>query len=62
MKPIYLNTKTSQGVETIDEFTIEPQQSNKDFKKYIDKMINEYSIAGINVYKSSRCTKDWSSK
>ena len=62
MKPIYINTKTSQGVETIDEFNIEPQQSNKEFKKYINKMINEYNIAGINVYKSSRCTKDWSSR
>jgi hypothetical protein len=62
MKPIYLNTKTNKDTETIDEFTIEPQQSNKDFKKYINQMINEYNTAGINVYKSSRCTKDWSSK
>jgi len=62
MKPIYFNTKTSQGVETIDEFTIESQQTHKEFKKYVNQMINEYTTAGINVYKSSRCTKDWKNK
>jgi hypothetical protein len=62
MKTIYLNMRTSQGVETIDEFTIEEGQSPKEFRKYVNEMVKEYSIAGMNTYKSSRCTKDWKQK
>lgn len=62
MKTIYLNIRTSQGVETVDEFTPEAGQSIRDFKKYVSNMINEYRTAGMNVYRSSRCTRDWSNK
>jgi hypothetical protein len=54
--------KTAQGVETVDEFTRELNQSPKEFRAYVSKMINEYHIAGMNVYKSSRPTKDWANK
>jgi hypothetical protein len=59
MKPIYLNMRTSQGVETVDEFTREAGQSPIEFRQYVNKMVKEYHMAGMNVYKSSRCTKDW---
>lgn len=61
MKPetIYLNMRTSQGVETVDEFTQEPNQNWREFRKYVRQMVNEYKMAGMNVYRSSRCTKDW---
>lgn len=59
MTTIFFNMRTSQGVETVDEFTPENGQSNKDFRKYINDMQREYSIAGMNVYKSSRCTDEW---
>lgn len=61
MKPetIYLNMRTSQGVETVDEFTQQPDQNWREFRKYVHKMVNEYQMAGMNVYRSSRCTKDW---
>jgi len=62
METIYLNIRTSQGVETIDEFTREKSQSLKDFRKYVNEMVKEYNIAGMNVYKSSRCTNDWKQK
>lgn len=62
MKPIYLNMRSSQGVETVDEFTRETEQSPKDFRKYVNEMVREYQIAGTNVYKSSRSTKDWQNK
>ena len=54
--------RTSQGVETIDEFTKEQTQSPKEFRVYVSQMIKEYKIAGMNVYKSSRCTNDWKQK
>lgn len=60
--PIYLNMRTSQGVETVDEFTRGPEQSPKEFRKYVSQMITEYRLAGMNVYRSSRCTKEWKSK
>lgn len=62
METIYLNMRTSQGVETIDEFTREKNQSPKDFRKYVNDMVKEYNIAGMNAYKSSRCTNDWKQK
>lgn len=59
MKTIYLNIKTSQGTETVDEFTKEEGQTLSDFRKYVNKMVKEYQIAGMNVYKSQRKCKDW---
>jgi hypothetical protein len=62
METIYLNMRTSQGVETVDEFTREPNQSPKEFRLYVSQMCKEYQIAGMNVYKSSRYTNDWKQK
>lgn len=59
MKKIYLNLKSVYGVETVDEFQREPGQSPKLFNRYVNKMKEEYQIAGMNVYKSKRCTKIW---
>lgn len=62
METIFLNIRTSQGVETVDEFTREEGQSPKEFRLYVNQMYKEYQIAGMNVYKSSRCTNDWKNK
>ena len=62
MKPIYLNMKTSQGIETVDEFNKEQNQSTKEFKQYVNQMVSEYHLAGMNVYKSSRSTNNWKTK
>ena len=51
--------QTSQGVETVDEFSREEGQTPKEFRAYVSKMVQEYHLAGMNVYRSSRCTKDW---
>lgn len=59
---IYLNMKTNNVTETVDEFTKEPTQSNKEFRQYVSKMIDEYRLAGMAVYRSSRCTNDWKNK
>lgn len=62
LKPIYLNMKGSYGIETVDEFTREENQSPKEFRQYVSKMISEYHLAGMGVYRSSRCTNDWKQK
>ena len=58
---IYLNLRTSQGVETVDQFTRgeDAPQTPKEFRKYVNSMIKEYHLTGQNVYKSTRCTKEW---
>jgi len=62
METIYLNMRTSQGIETVDEFTQEAGQYWKDFRKYVREMVRNYQEAGMNVYRSSRCTKEWREK
>jgi len=58
-KVVYLNWKGKYGLETIDEFSPEPGQTWKDFNKYLSKMISEYSLCGMSVYRSSRACKNW---
>jgi len=62
MGTIFLNIKTNLGTETVDEFTREENQTLKEFKKYVNQIVNEYQIAGLNVYKSIRSTNDWKNK
>ena len=60
-KPLrfYLNCGSGKSRETIDEFTQEAGQSRTDFLKYVRSMIQEYHLAGMNVYRSIRKCKDW---
>jgi hypothetical protein len=62
MKTVFLNMKTSEGVETVDEFTREQNQNPIEFRKYVNQMVKEYHLTGMNVYKSSRSTKYWKQK
>ena len=64
MNTIYLNIRTSEGVETVDQFTKgeDAPQNAKEFRKYVNDMVKEYHISGQNVYKSSRSTKEWRQK
>lgn len=56
--------KTNQGVETVDEFTrgVDAPLNPKEFRTYVRSMIEEYRISEQNVYKSSRCTRNWKNK
>ena len=60
-KTIYLNMKTPQGIETIDEFTRGGRLPNdpREFRQYVRKMVAEYHSSGMPVYISGRSTKDW---
>ena len=59
---VYLNMKSPNGVETVDEFT-QGEEGNSEkfteFRQYINQMKNEYKRAGMNVYESSRPTDEW---
>lgn len=64
---VYLNMRSSYGVETVDEFSSEEFQEwnsksekpYKSFLAYVQEMISEYHLSSMNVYRSQRCTKDW---
>lgn len=58
----YLNMMTSNGVETVDEFERDNGQSIREYNRYVNEMVSEYRLAGMNVYKSTRPTKDWANK
>jgi len=55
----YFNIKTCYGVETIDELDRKDFASYREFRNESRRLLKEYHIAGINAYRSSRCTKDW---
>lgn len=59
----YLNTKTSYGIETIDQLNRDDFNQNyqgyKDFCNELRRLKNEYRLCGINVYSSQRSTNEW---
>ena len=55
----FLNMKTSQGRETVDEFGRKEGQSMREYLAYVREMVKEYQIAGMDVYRSSRCCANW---
>jgi len=59
---IYLNIKTSEGVETIDELNDKDFNSYKDYKMELKRLLNEYRTASnfySGIYTSQRCTNEW---
>lgn len=58
----YINLKTNYGVETVDQLDPKDFDTKKEFRIELNRLINEYHIAGMNVYRSSRCDKMWRDK
>ena len=60
----YFNIKTQHGVETVD--CIDQKdfigKSHKEFRQEVRRLYEEYHLAGINVYISSRACKDFYQK
>lgn len=54
---VYLNLKTAQGTETIDELNKKDFNSEKEFRQELKRLVNEYRIAGMQVYTSQRICK-----
>ena len=55
----YLNLKTSQGTETVDELNKADFSTRKEFKKELWRLASEYRLCGQSVYFSQRACKDW---
>lgn len=55
----YLNMRTSYGVETVDELSLSDFATRKEFIRELNRIINEYHLAGMNVYSSRRCDATW---
>ena len=61
MNTIYLNMQGPNGRETVDQFTrgVDSPSDLKEFRKYVRQMADEYRLAGMDVYMSSRACKAW---
>ncbi len=58
----YFNTREYNGIETVDELDSKDFNTNTEFYKEVRRLLNEYSLTGMVVYTSSRCTKEWRTK
>jgi hypothetical protein len=56
---IYLNMKTQQGTETIDQIDRKDFETFKEYKTELKSMIENYHMCNMQVYKSQRACKDW---
>ena len=55
----YLNMKSNYGTETVDQLDSADFSTYKEFKAELRRLISEYHLSGMNVYVSSRATKEW---
>lgn len=55
----YFNVKTNYGIETIDEINKNDFKSRIEYINEKNRLIREYRLSGINVYLSSRSTKEY---
>ncbi len=58
----YFNYKTGYGVETVDQIDQKDFIWYKEYRQELRRLLNEYRLAGMNVYISSRSSKDWREK
>jgi hypothetical protein len=58
----YINLKSSYGIETVDQLSEKDFSSYKDFLQEFRRLLSEYRLAGMPVYSSNRCTKEWRNK
>jgi len=58
----YYNYKTGYGVETVDQIDQKDFIWYKEYRQELRRLLNEYHLAGMNVYISSRSSKDWREK
>lgn len=57
---IYFNMKSQYGVETVDSYDSSEFKSMSEFYTEVKRCLIETRKAlGMNIYRSSRCTKYW---
>ena len=54
---IYFNLKTQYGVETVDQLDSKDFESFREFQNEARRLMEEYQLAGMNVYRSQRSCK-----
>ena len=59
---MYLNVKTNNVVETVDEIVPVDYSNNKEYRKDLKSIIGNYHMMGQMVYVSKRCTNDWKNR
>ena len=59
MTVTYLNMKTAHGTETVDEIRRDDFASFKTYHAEVKRLTNEYRMAGMDVYTSTRPCKEW---
>ena len=59
---VYLNWKGPAGLETVDELSESDFATYREFCAERKRLINEYALAGMDVYRSSRACKAWKDK
>jgi hypothetical protein len=58
----YYNMKSVYGIETIDEIDPKDYIFYKEYRIELRRLRDEYRMCGMDVYISSRSTKDWREK
>ncbi len=59
MKTTYLNIRTFHVVETVDQVDESDFPSFREYRAEVRRLCQEYRLAGMPVYTSSRATKEW---
>lgn len=66
MATVYFNWQGPTGRETIDEISRSDfpvgREGFKDFRKETQRLLEEYALAGMNAYPSSRPCANWKEK
>lgn len=55
----YLNIITSYGVETVEELDSKNFATFEEFRVELRRLASEYHTAGMHIYISQRCDKNW---
>ena len=58
----YINSKTSEGIETLSCIDPKEFQTRKLYLKEIVKQVFDYRLSGHDAYVSQRATKEWYSR
>lgn len=59
MAIVFLNWRGGAGRETVDELDSADFENRKEFRKELNRLVSEYSMAGMAVYTSSRACANW---
>lgn len=57
--PVYLNMKSANARETVDELSPKDFPTVKAFRAELRRLIGEYQLCGMPVYSSSRMCSNW---